>query len=102
MPPRTWRMNWSRGSLKGTGERVGAGVHRTLHWPTNWRATVAAAARVLNRIPSSLRGSSPFSLVVMRRACVVPGRLAFSKASRAAAIGTLHVFSNFAQNHRTL
>ena len=31
-------------------DRAGAGVHRTLHRSTNWRATVAAAARVLTPI----------------------------------------------------
>ena len=40
-------MNWNRGSLKARGDRAGAGVHRTLHWPANWRATVAAAEGVL-------------------------------------------------------
>jgi len=32
---------------RARGDRAGAGVHRTLHWPANWRATVAATARVL-------------------------------------------------------
>ena len=44
-------------------EGVGAGVHRTLHRPANWRAADAAAARVL-RLATTSAGSDIVTDVV--------------------------------------
>jgi len=60
--------------------------HSVTIYPALWPDNVLAP---LNE------GFTPFSLMVMWRTCVVPGRLAFSKASRVAA--TLYVFSSFSQ-----
>ena len=40
-------------------------VHRTLHWPANWRATIAAAARVLRLQSACFPGRSDSAFTIL-------------------------------------